>query len=323
MTQLHEILTAFNIALDSTVKKISGGKINSTWLIDEHDSHFILQRLHPMFRQGMIKDSAEILEQLQKDGWDVPLVQLTPSGSYFWSNNGIWRLSKFIESDNKLPTLSPDVLHACGKLLAELHISLNKIQLTLPAPIPHYRDTVFHINYLRSAMPKLTGDALALAEQTISAFEHQDTQTTLISPQLIHGDPKINNILFRDQLPYTYIDWDTVMTGSPFIDLGDFIRSLTKELPGKDTARLITAFCKGYHETSPLELGVFSEFQAAALNAAKLIALENIARYLYDIVDKSFWEWDTARYHSQEEAMLDQARKTLQIFETLSSQMIT
>lgn len=319
MTELSEVLTAFGIASDSIVKKLSGGKINSTWLVDGHDRRYILQRVNPVFRPGMIDDCAAVLDELRKDDWDVPEVLRTQSGQFYYSDDGIWRLSTFIESDEQLPALSSNLLYECGKLLARLHASLSKIQRTIPVPLPHYRDTAFHIAYLKTILPSLTGDAHDLAVRTISTYDDQSLQDQPVAPQLIHGDPKMNNILFRDQHPYTYIDWDALMTASPLIDLGDFVRSLTKEHSEEDIDALIASFGQGYYDSNNLNFSDFDEFSTATLSAAKVIALENVARYLYDIVDKSFWEWDASKYPTQEQAMLDQAFKTWRIFETLDN----
>ena len=47
--------------------------------------------------------------------------------------------------------------------------------------------------------------------------------------QVIHGDPKLGNILFDKSGPTikAIIDWDTFMVGTPWIDFGDMVRSYT------------------------------------------------------------------------------------------------
>jgi Ser/Thr protein kinase RdoA (MazF antagonist) len=319
MSDIDQVLRAYGISEVNSAEKISGGKINSTWLIKENGQRYILQRIHSDFRPEMIDDCAYVLDRLRENGWDVSRILPTETDEFHHSLDGTWRLSTFIESDEQLPPLSTSLMYECGKLLARLHFSLSNIQRTVPAPLPHYRDTPFHIDYLKQVLTSLSGEAHSLAEKTIKAFDAQAPQGSSVAHQLIHGDPKINNILFRNKLPHTYIDWDALMTASPLVDLGDFVRSLTKEHSEENIDALIASFCQGYYDTNRLNFSTFDNFFAATLNAAKIIALENTARYLYDIVDQSFWEWDTSKYDSQEEAMLDQANKTWRIFESLDS----
>jgi len=319
MSDIDQVLKAYGISEVSSAEKISGGKINTTWFVDHRDKRLILQRIHPDFRPGMIDDSADILTSLRADGWDVPEILPTKSGQFSCEDDGLWRLSTFINSDGQLPSLSSTLLYECGALLARLHQSLAKLRRTIPAPIPHYRDSAFHIDYLEKVLPFLTGEAHALAENVIDAFRDQSIESASIAPQLIHGDPKLNNMLFRDGRPYTYIDWDTVMSGSPLADIGDFVRSFTKEHPEVDINSSITSFCQGYFDTNPLSFTGFDEFSLAAVDAGKIISLENSARFLYDIVDQFFWEWDEKKYDSQERAMFDQALKSWKIFESLDS----
>lgn len=319
MTDPQTILTAFGLSEGSILTKMRGGKVNNTWLVEQQSQRFVLQRVHPDFRPGMIEDSAYVLTQLREDCWDVPTLHPTTSGQFSYSQDGLWRLSTFIESDGHLPVLSSELLYDCGVLLARLHQSLGNISRNIPPPIPHYRDTAFHINYLEKVLPSLHGDARNLAQRIIEAFKDQDAGSFPATPQLIHGDPKLNNMLFRGSKPYTYIDWDTVMTASPLVDLGDFARSLTKEHSEIDIKPSVASFCRGYFDTNHLQFEYYEDLFSSAVSAGRVIALENAARYLYDIVDQSFWKWDETKYSSQEQAMLDQALKSWQIFESLDT----
>jgi len=314
------VLTAFNVSPDARIETISGGKVNATWLVESNEGKYILQSISAVFSEDMITESTKILDELIVTGWDVPKILRTHDNLPFYSDEGLtWRLSMFIDSDEALPELSPQLLTECGTLLASLHRSLNNIHISINPTLPHYREHTYHLEHLAERVDSLADDASSLAATTLEAFRSLDLAHEDSPKQLIHADPKINNILFRDKKPYTYIDWDTIMVHSPYIDIGDFLRSLTKEMKGSALHDLVVAFCQGYYDSTDLTCGNFEEFYNNAITSAQTIALENTARYLSDIVDQSHWKWDENKYDSHEDAMVDQATKTWNVYTELAA----
>ena len=133
---------------------------------------------------------------------------------------------------------------------------------------------------------------------------------------MIHGDPRTANMLFRDGRPFTFIDWDTLMWGSVWMDIGDLIRSLVEDAAVHYylcSAADIAAFCTGYHRANAIAAHPRS-FMDAALVAAKYITLELAARYLNDIVEDYYWVWDQGRYDSRAESNLQRAEETMHVY---------
>ena len=58
---------------------------------------------------------------------------------------------------------------------------------------------------------------------------------------IIHGDPKLANIIFRKGIVHAFIDFDTVMTGSIAEDLADCIRSccIIDGVPDKESVKIM------------------------------------------------------------------------------------
>jgi len=314
------VFAAFNISPDSEIQVISGGKINSTWLVKSDEQKYILQSINVVYANDMVEESTRVLDTLIEMGWDVPLIVRTSVGTASYAEGAVtWRLSLFIDSDEALPEITMGLMEQCGTLLAQLHVSLSKLTLTINPTLPHYREHAYHISQLSSRIESLPKSTVDMATAVVSTFDSLDLTHEDSPKQLIHADPKMNNILFRDKKPYTYIDWDTIMVHSPYIDIGDFLRSLTKEMKGSALHDLVVAFCKGYYDSTNLTYGSFDEFYNHAITSAQTIALENTARYLSDIVDQSHWKWDENKYDSHEDAMVDQATKTWNVYTELAA----
>ena len=102
--------------------------------------------------------------------------------------------------------------------------------------IPHFQDIPRRMQSLRSAVEKNPAGRLQnCCEQFDFAFSHSETAGRLsraieegrVPLRSIHGDLKINNVLFSrtTQRGICLLDLDTCMPGTIIYDFGDFVRS--------------------------------------------------------------------------------------------------
>lgn len=70
---------------------------------------------------------------------------------------------------------------------------------------------------------------------------------------IIHGDPKISNVLFNDGKVVGFLDLDTIMWGSLLDDIADAIRSCCI-IDGKVSSGLMESFMDGYKSEAPEEV---------------------------------------------------------------------
>merc|ERR1712176_809817 len=107
-------------------------------------------------------------------------------------------------------------------------------------------------------------DLLALYRHRLPPLPPDD------EPQIIHGDPKLPNVLFSSAAnppePYTIIDWETYLWGSVWLDLGDLLRSLAKtSLVGQGLVdhTQLSSVISGYYSVSSRDMSPESFTQAA------------------------------------------------------------
>jgi len=164
--------------------------------------------------------------------------------------------------------------------------------------IDHFHDTPYVITKLEGVMSGLSGEPRALAEKVINAYKGMSPLSDT-PQQLIHGDPRIENFLFdAKNTPFTIIDFDTSMIGSRYVDIGDFLRSLSVT-DGQTRAvvrrEIIDAALNGYWGSEMREISSEVHHQRG-YSALRNIALELSARFLTDVVEDKYFGWDNTKY---------------------------
>jgi len=230
------------------------GIINDTYLLEVEaaDNRVILQRINAkVFSQPalIMQNMRVICEQAQKKtaiysvsdrrDFQLPRIYLANSGEAYWVDDSgyYWRATAFIEQTKTLRQLANlqqayEVGFALGRFHNLIH-SIDKTELhdTLPGfhVTPGYLadfDGNMHRHELFSHRSPIDY-CLAFIEShrhLASVLEQAKDELTQCP---IHGDPKLNNILFdvsNDQA-VSMIDLDTVKPGLIHYDIGDCLRS--------------------------------------------------------------------------------------------------
>ena len=232
-----------------TISPLGNGLINDTYLIATADDSFVLQRINPkVFPEPhrVIHNLGQLAKHLkQKPTGSVRLKipELLPAGDgqgfYQYDQQQLWRALELIHPAESREHISNDAEAAqVGSALGHFH------QLCSDLPVDALLDTLpgFHVTpdyfqhyqqLLRQPLRVVKGaefqacQAFIQAHQTqIHLLESAKQRGELLS-RVIHGDPKLNNFLFKpdtDQI-VSLIDLDTVKPGLVHYDIGDCLRS--------------------------------------------------------------------------------------------------
>ncbi len=304
------------------VQILSGGIINHTLrIIDAQGATFILQRLSPIFDERLQDDYDTVTRHLQHDGWEVPLLHPTIQGSQSLRDqeNNLWRAMTFIDAEPLEGDLNSEALIALSGLLGRLHRSLATLNYHPSFGIPHFHETDHYVGRLDEVLPDLT----SVNKRTAAFISEVSAELTLpgTQQQLIHGDPQAHNALYRNRLPFTFIDYDTLMMGNPLIDVGDMLRSVTGKLlkvQPSFSAEMLQPVIDEYHLQAEVSY-TRSHFFELALRAGRLISLELAARFLIDTVEDYYFEWDSTQYTSRSAQNSMRAAAQLKIYEALNT----
>lgn len=204
--------------------RIRAGHINETWRTDHH----ILQRINAHVfpnPSALIRNLGRAVAHESATGKDRLLVPTLPNlAGQAWSvdaEGGIWRLFPYVPS-RSFDALPDHLLEPAGRAFGTFLARFSTFAAdTLETAIEGFHDLPSYLARF-DALPK-TGIApeAKLIDQLRDAIPPPTTR------QAIHGDCKINNLLFhptRDEAT-AIIDLDTLMPGDPAWDFGDLVRS--------------------------------------------------------------------------------------------------
>ncbi len=314
---LYEILKWYQLQ-PVTVEQLGGGEIHKTYKITTTTGgRYVLQQVAGVVSTSAIIDTARLMFELAQKGWTVAHTLPTRYGRLYHqaSDRRLWRLMEYIASDPMSPSYM--AWGNIGEILAKLHRDLAACTTRPHKSLAHFHDTQYHMDRLSTISARLP---LEVAEIAASIRLDYKKINTLLpgDKQLIHGDPRCNNILFRDGMPLTFIDWDTLMIGTIWLDIGDALRSCVEELLYAKQAveAPVNSFCRDYWRQSTTY--GYEQFRAYALRSARIISLELAARYCCDVVEDRYFSFNTERFKTRRQSNIARLLETLKVFDVLT-----
>lgn len=300
-----EVIEAF--AVDpASLRRASTGLINQTWIAERRGERYVLQRVNPVFPAQINYDIDVVTRHLHAKGLETPLLVPTLRGDLWHAHAGeVWRALTYVDG------VSHEALHTsaqareAGRVLAMFHRALADLDHEFRNARLGVHDTAKHLAVLRAALTEhaahpehariaaLAADVLHLAQEIELPADAPD--------RIVHGDPKISNIMFRGPRAVCLIDLDTLARMPVEFELGDAFRSWCN--PKTEDASsatfvvsLFAAAVSGYGEHSA---GMLTAAERDAIPAAVFrIAVELAARFCTDALHERYFAWDERRYRS-------------------------
>ena len=272
---LQRIASQFGVT--GNVREITKGHINDTFAIDES---LLLQRIN-----GEIFDAVAVVEnRVEFDKWIHDLVarqvENSEGASHIISAHGeVWRASEYVLARNfdVLPTELCKVAGAAfGTLLARLRPCVERPREVIPGF--HNVDA-----YLQAFdVAPATTDARQWVE-FVNSRRDSVTKFDTDEFQVIHGDTKVNNLLFdldSDQV-LKIVDLDTLMWGHPAWDFGDLVRSVITGTEGEaESQRRIRLVVQGFVDAYGPSTDAFQTFSRAPAHMSFMLGVRFLTDHL-------------------------------------------
>lgn len=247
---LQQIAAQFVDNLDQpTITPLGNGLINDTYLVQGAANSFILQRINPdVFPQPeYIMDNLSQLARhiRQKPSRNVFLripniIPTRQKKNYYQDSNDVtWRaLEHIYPAESRDHLQNRDEAAQIGSALGHFHNLCSDLSpALLHDTLPGFHITPRYLAQYRQSLDQLgkikIDDEFKLCCDFIES--HQDEVDILenakergeLSERVIHGDPKLNNFLFKPNSHkiISLIDLDTVKPGLLHYDIADCLRS--------------------------------------------------------------------------------------------------
>ena len=314
------------------ITRITQGLVNLTLKLDCRDGrHYALQRLHPVFGAGVNHNIERVTAHLAARGLLTPHLLRTRDDALAVEHAGArWRVMSWVAGRAFDFLAHPAQAEAAGGLLARFHVALADFDEPLcseRAPIHEYARHRARVAtaLVAGAQHRLYAEVADLTE-AIDSLRAAHTPPPITAPRLVHGDPKISNLLFDAEGEHALcmVDLDTLAYMALPLELGDALRSWCNPRREDDPqARfempLFAAAVRGYGAAAR---GMLSADEVRAIVPATLeIHLELALRFAVDALEESYFGWDAERYASRGAHNLARGQGQLAAARSLASQI--
>nr|WP_093189091.1 aminoglycoside phosphotransferase family protein [Thiocapsa sp. KS1] len=300
LAALATIAEAFEIPSPVVaIEPYGRGLINDTFRVAAGGTRYVLQRINgAVFPDPLrIMSNIQALDRtarLHPDlGFRVPALIATRAGDAGLRapDGSVWRLMTLIEDAVSLHRIEePEQAREVGRLLGRFHTLLQSLPAeVLGVTLPGFHDTPAYLARFLSVLARLegarndpqieTGIRFALDRQALARRLADARDRGEIPVRVIHGDPKLDNILFdRDSgRALALIDLDTLQPGLILHDIGDCLRSCCNRSGESADGRTAVAFDLAVAE--PI-LRAYAEQTRAWLSAEEIALIPEAIRLM-------------------------------------------
>ncbi|MBI3140148.1 MAG: aminoglycoside phosphotransferase family protein [Sphingobacteriales bacterium] len=245
----QEALSAFvNPPCEFSVEAVSGGLINHSYKISKKQNGpaFLLQQIN----RQVFPDPEKLQENYQLLCQYIKEKQLPffiPAMDYFPGQRSVytdreqrcWRVFSFVEKTRTLySTDQPEQAAAVAETFARFTAAFSQMDSRrLHITIPGFHHVSNRFRQFRQALAGASPQRLIKSGGLIRELNDREhyaqlydafTESTAFPLRVMHHDAKISNVLFDAGSGKVIcpVDFDTVMPGYFFSDLGDMIRSM-------------------------------------------------------------------------------------------------
>ena len=299
------ILPEFDIQEIESIEPIPLSLVNRTFFVRSSGGNYILQRMAQVFGAGTLEDAALVTQHLEKKHIPtITLLQSSQGAPYFADDSGyLWKLMIVIPGETYHVVPSAEIARSAGKTLGQFLAGMedfDSTKLNSPLKLHQTKNILDDWRALEAKAHELVTIEQWSLLKTIAPELEKNLLPENLPTRVVHGDPKISNILFATETTQTcMIDLDTTMVHTPLVDIGDALRSWCggQEDDPNNTFNLdyYTPALEGILESIDLT----QQEQELIPQATKMITLELAARFASDIVNDNYFGWDDTKYASR------------------------
>lgn len=256
-----EVLTAFTGQVTAHIERMRGGLINHSFkVIAAGNPPLLIQRINTAVFEnlGAVQENYMQIWEYAENEYTG---QKIPAPVFFGEMNTLyvdqsehyWRAFEYIGDTKTIEKVSsPAQARKLAKAFARFTASFSEFNTTLLKEVlPGFHDLSLRYSQFKNALASENYERLALALPETEELKKRERYCFFFEEirdsggfplRVMHHDAKISNILFSKKTGrlVCIVDYDTVMPGYFFSDIGDMIRSCCSTVPesGPDVEKI-------------------------------------------------------------------------------------
>lgn len=302
------VLKAWNLA-GASLSPLGSGLINQTWLVANGADRYVLQQVNPVFSPEIHADIRVVTAHLRSQGLVSPELLAAADGRWWVEDGGrVFRLMTYVNGVSRDRLANVTEAEEAGTLLARFHRALASLEHEFRNSRLGVHDTDRHLGVLRKALVEHAAHRdyaviRPLAEDILELAAVLPKLPT-VPDRIVHGDPKINNLLFDAATGHAvcFIDLDTLGRMPLPLELGDAFRSWCNPAgeDNRQSAFAMDLFAGAIDGYAAAAAGWLTPEETGAIVSGTLtIYVELAARFCADALRESYFGWDAQRFPSR------------------------
>ncbi len=304
----YKICEKFKIGEIHSIKSYGNGHINDTFLVEANDKKYIIQSInHKVFKKPikLMKNIYLVTQWMENECHNncydgLKIIKTKTNKIYYKHKKKYYRCYQFIDSE-LVNENSINIVYKMGKGLGKFDLSLSNFPVDKIYPvIPDFHNSLKRYEDFKKVVFNDEFHLKSKVYKEIKFFMKRKKYLNIlieainakqINSQIIHNDPKPNNMIINKNNEVCMIDLDTVMVGTVLYDYGDALRFIMFENEEDDmnvkmNIEKFIAFSKGYLE----EFINLSQYEKDLLVTSIIImALECGMRFLTDYLEGNIY----------------------------------
>lgn len=312
------------------VTPLGKGLINKTFCVEGKTDRCVLQQVNPIFPPEVNLDIDAVTRHIEAHG--LPTCRLIPTAEgKLWATVGgqTWRLLTWVDGVSHDSLATAVQASSAGRLLALFHEAVADLEHVFTSPRLGIHDTEQHLAFLRQTLQAKTDHpqfaaieplALRILEAAEQLPDYPET-----ADRIVHGDPKINNIMFdaKTDEAFSLVDLDTLAKMPLPLELGDALRSWCNPAGEDDQisefsaalfAEAVNGYAEGAHDW------ITPEEVRSIVPATQRILVELASRFCADALNESYFGWRPDLFANRSQHNQVRAASQLTVAASLSAQ---
>lgn len=323
--KIKQIADKFTIDKVIKVSKFGGGLINDTYLVENKNGKYVLQKLHSIFRPTVLLDTYNITQYLLNKGLATPLLIKTKNSKLFFTDgkNNHWRMLTYIPGKCYEKGVTSEQAFSAGQLVGKFHDVLSGYHYNFQHKIKNFYNSDARIKKLKLTLKKFKNTEkyktlINSATKVLEGYENLTNQTDSLPVRIIHGDLKINNIRFDNKgNAVCLLDLDTLGRHRIVTDIAGAARTWCNKADEGDVKnskfnlRVFKSMLTGYLSTAKF----ITEEEAKSIpEAFEKVVLILAARFVTDAFEEKYFRLNKKQYRNLYEQNRSKALAQLALY---------